>query len=150
MDFGISEIAAAASIASSIASMGTGIASAVQNSRQANAEAKAIGKQTEMDVAAERRQNEELLSKQRALGAASGVDITSGSPLETALKAAYEGEMNAQKIQYQGDLRKQSKKFEARQYQNSIYGTAVGGLLNSASLLGRFANKSPLAPNQGP
>jgi len=135
------------SIASSVASAGMSIYSGVSNANAAKAEADAINKQRAMDVAAERRKTEELLSKQQAIGVSSGLAGGTGSLLENALHEAYLGEMNAQKIDYQGRLAAYGKKQEASQYTMSSIGSGVGGLLKGASLFGDYLKGLPKTPS---
>ena len=80
-----------------------------------------------------------LLGKETAIGAASGVDITSGSPLFSELDNVRQAEIEALNIRRTGELTATSREFEARmaRYKGSVAssqipGTILGGLASGA------------------
>jgi len=121
--------------------IGVGLSTASQvqaskaNAQAAKAESQQLQASQQMDMAATRQENRAVLSKQLAMSAASGVDTTSGSPLENALQSAYEGEMNALKIGYGYDIRRNAKRYEAGRYTAQIPYTIGSGVTRMGSSL---------------
>src|SRR6266576_2891858 len=109
-DFGVSEALLALCALSTVGSVVSGVSSANANASNARAEAKSIDQQKQIEQTAERQNNAKVISKQVALAAASGVDTTTGTPLDNQLDAARIGEMNAQQIGYSGELKRQAAK----------------------------------------
>lgn len=104
-----------------------------------DAQAKAQQQQTNIAVNAERRQNAKVLAKQEAIGAASGLDTSTGTPLEMALDTAYTGELNALNLKNQGQMRVQSLKAKARSTRTAGLFNAIGGAIsNSGTFLSQF------------
>jgi len=127
-------------IGSAVSTIG-GVQRASATASSADYEAKQIQQQTNIAVANERQKNKEILSKQQAIAAASGVETTSGSPLEIALDSAYQGEMNALRIGYTGESQRQAAKYKARLARSQIPGIIGGNLISfgGKSLLARAA-----------
>jgi hypothetical protein len=86
-----------------------------------------------------------LIGKQIAVGAASGVDITSGSPLFMELDSVKQAELEALNIRHQGALGSASKKFEARMAKARIPGIIMGGVAQAGGALAAGGDKSVLA-----
>src|SRR3989442_13522914 len=63
-----------------------------------------------------RRRSQLLLGKQRAIGAAAGVDISSGSPLALELDNVHEAEIEALSIRRVGTLQAMTLKYAANLY----------------------------------
>ncbi len=112
-------------------------------------EAASIEDATRAEEEADRRRTDRILGKLRATGAASGVDITSGSALLLELDSAKEAELSALTVRQRGAVGAVGKRQEAalsrRQAQISRgrKGAAIGkGILRGASLLTEFAGPS--------
>jgi len=94
-----------------------------------------------------------LLGNQIALGAASGIDISSGSPLLLQLNNVRQGELEALNIQRTGEVRASTSDFEARlaRMRASFFGQQGAGAIASGTVQGagtilggltRFYNQS--------
>lgn len=136
-------VAAPVMIAMAVAAQAMQTASQIQaqkaNAAAADIEAKQLEQSGKMEMAAERQRNTETLSKQRAIVAASGVGTTIGTPLENALNSAFEGEMNALRIGYGYEQKRQVAKFQRNYYRSTIPGIAIqGGLKMGSSILSSY------------
>lgn len=106
------------------------------NAAAADVEAKQTAQTQQMEMQAERQRNREQLSKAVAITAGSGVGTTTGTPLENALNSAFEGEMNALRIGYGYEQKRQVAKFQRDYYRSTIPNIAIqGGLKMGTSLL---------------
>lgn len=101
-------------------------------------EARSIRSQAMFDEAEDRRRTAKILGKSRAIGAASGVDISSGSPLLQLLDSAREAELSALNIRHGGERAAEAKELQAKFKRMSIPGIVAGGV-GRLSLLGSFA-----------
>ena len=95
-------------------------------------EAKSIKYQSQFEERQARRQSRMLIGKQIATGAASGVDIATGSPLFMELDSVREAELEALNIRNQGRNAAASRKFGARMATRQIPGMILGGAANLA------------------
>lgn len=128
-------VAAALSVLGSVGSMLSGISQANAQAEGARAEAKSIEEQAAFQEGQSRRQSRMLIGKQIAAGAASGVDITSGSPLFMELDSVRQAELDALNIRHQGALGSASKRFEARMAKARIPGIIMGGISQAGGSL---------------
>ena len=74
------------------------------------------------------------LARQEAVSAASGVDISSGTPMDILLESAYNMERNAQLIKYGGQIATANAKAQADAYRRRtpwIYAKGVSNLITS-------------------
>ena len=134
--------AAVAAIVGTVATTAVTVQSSLQQASAAKAEAKSREQQAAFQEEQSRRQSQMLIGKQIAMGAASGVDVTSGSPLFMELDSVRQGELEAQNIRHQGALAVSSKKYEASMAMSRIPGTIVGGVASGAStVLGNWVKK---------
>ena len=76
----------------------------------------------------DRRRSAQIIAKQQAGAAASGLDIDSGTPLELMMDSAFNAELNALKIRKQGEYDKAFYKDRARSSRRAIPGIAFQGL----------------------
>ena len=77
-----------------------------------------------------------------ARAAASGVDITSGSPLLLELDRVKQSELEALNTRRTGQLCATSKRFQASQYKQSIpYLSAGGAAQGATSILGSYVRR---------
>jgi hypothetical protein len=116
-------------------SAATSVIGGFSRREQAKTEADTITAEYEEKERAYRRQATQILAKQQAIGAASGVDIATGSPLELALNTAFEAERNALNIRQTGRYKRQAKLYEADLY---AFEGVSSGLGMGASLLGSW------------
>lgn len=97
-----------------------------------------------------RRRIDILLGKQNAIGAAAGLDITSGSPLLMELANVRQKEMEAQNIRRTGAVNASAQEFEvrlaryrARQFgQQGTYAIAGGAMKAGGTVLGGWSGYS--------
>jgi hypothetical protein len=122
-----------------IGSVVSGVVGAGQQAKGYEEQAKAQQYQTNVAVNAERRNNAKVLAKQEAMGAASGLDTSQGSPLELALDTAYTGELNALMMKQQGIGRIKSLKMQASKARSDgMYDAFTKGIIGSGTMLGSF------------
>ena len=76
-------------------------------------EAAGIKESAEFEERKSRRRSQQLIAKQRAIGAASGIDISSGSPLFMELDSTRQAEIEALNIRRSGEISSTGKEFEA-------------------------------------
>jgi hypothetical protein len=115
-----------ANVISTGAQVGQNVASADQANTLANA-ALATARQEDF---VDRRRSTALIAKQKAAGAAAGLDISSGTPNELLLDSAYNAELNALNIRKQGRFNADYYKTQARRSKAQIPGMIFGGLLS--------------------
>lgn len=99
----------------------------------------ALERQKALEAARKHRKDvQRLLATQRAKYAASGLEISEGTPLELFAQTAYEGEMDARNILYVGEMRARGFEMSAdlSQFQGKValwrgkqqaYGTLLSG-----------------------
>lgn len=142
-------------VISTVAAVGSTISSLQQADAQSDAaEAQAQASEREAQTIRETGEFEErqfrrkaglLLGKQAAIGAASGLDITAGSPLFMELDNIRQVELEALNVRRTGQLGSSAKEFEARlsrfqgqRIQSSKPGIIFGGLAQGGSVLSQF------------
>lgn len=101
-----------------------------------------IGQETALNKAAAEKQNRAILAKNQARSAASGVDPSSGSPLEFDLEQAFNAGMQEQAIQWGGDLRKRAAKMGSYNVSQALPGQQAGALIQGASQMASWYDKS--------
>lgn len=132
-------LAAGLSVVGAIGGMLSSIQQVNAQAKGAKFEAKSIEEQAAFTERQSRRQSALAIGKQVATGAASGVDITSGSPLFMELDSVRQAELEALNIRHQGALGAASKRFEARMAKAQIPGIIIGGISKAA---GGFAGST--------
>ena len=151
--YGLDAAAIIGIVGTAVAVVGTGITvySSIQQQEAANETAKAEARAREMEAQSAReaaayeetqfrRRASLLLGKQRAIAAASGVDVSTGSPLLAELDTIQQTELEALNIRRTGAVSASSKEFEARlsnlrgaYARGSIPFLAAGGALKAGS-----------------
>lgn len=103
-------------------------------------EAKTIRDSASFEEAKTRRRTQILLAKQRAIGAAAGVDIASGTPIFMELDNTRQAELEALNVRRSGAIAAGGREFEgkllrskARYLRNQKSGIIIGGVLSAAS-----------------
>lgn len=113
----------------------SGIQAARGQAAAAEAEAESIRESARFDEAQSRRRSAQIIAKQRAIGAASGIDPSTGTPLLLELDNARQAELEAQAIRTGAQNRVASRKFEARLARGRIPGIALSGVAKTGSVL---------------
>lgn len=152
------ELGMMALIMGGISAVGSTISGIQQANAQAGAasaqaqaaenEAQTIRETADFEERQLRRRTGLLLGKQAAIGAASGLDITSGSPLFMELDNVRQAELEALNVRRTGQLGASAKEYEARlaRFQGqrakaSIPGIIFGGLAQGGSVLSQFVTR---------
>ncbi len=131
-------IALVAGLVGAAGSTLSGIQASRGQAKAADAEAKSLREQAAFDERESRQRARRVIAKGRAVGAASGVDIGSGSPLLLELESAREAELEAQAIRAGGRNRVAGKKFESRLARGRIPGQIAGGVFKAGTALSQF------------
>jgi len=109
------------------------------NAKGLELEAKSIEMQAAFDERQQRRLNKLEQGKANTIAAASGIDISSGSPLLMELDRVKQGEIEALSIRRAGAMGAASKRFAARMERRSIPWKILGGVTQSGSILSQYA-----------
>ena len=137
-------LATAANIASLAGTVGSTLSSVLssgQNATAAGYEAKQLQYQAREQERITRRANQKQIAKAEAIGAASGVDIRSGSPLVAILDAIGESEREALAIRYGGQVRSDAAKRQASMSKAQIPGQLFSGLAQTSGILSKWWGK---------
>ena len=97
------------------------------------AEARSIEAQAAFDETQQRRKNRLILGEANAQAAASGVQISSGSPLLLELDRVKQAEIEALSIRRAGSIQAEGRRYGARLARRSIPWTILGGILQGGS-----------------
>lgn len=135
---GLGSVATGLSLAGTAGKTLSDIQASRAGSRAARAEARSMRESAAFEEAQFRKRAAQLLAKQRAIGAASGVDISSGSPLTMMLDSAREAELEALSIRRSGEIGAEGKKFESRLARRRIPGQAFAGVAKTGSILSQW------------
>jgi len=109
------------------------------NAKILDARARSIDGQTDFDVMQQRRKASLYMGEATATAAASGVAITSGSPLLHELDRVKQTEIEAQNIRAQGVNAAASTRFGSRIERGQIPFQILGGVAQSGSILSQYA-----------
>ena len=112
---------------------------AIGASRAAKTTAKTFKQNAAFEEAQARRLASMSMGSMVATSAASGVDVTSGSPLFMELDSARQSELDAMNIRRQGNLASQAKRFEARMARAQIPGNFLLAASRGGSILSNWA-----------
>ena len=123
----------ALNVAGTAVQTGAAVSQAEQQARLGEEQAKIIEQETEVERRAQRQRTKQIISQNRAVAGASGVDPFSGSPLEMELANAFEGSLNEKLIGYGGDLRARNARRGAAYGRGTIPGIIAGGVLKAGS-----------------
>jgi hypothetical protein len=108
----------------------------------AEAEAVSIREAAAAEEAQSRRESARVMAKGRAIGAAAGLDIASGSPLLLELENAKQAELEALTIRRRGQQAAFAKTLEARLARRGAEAAFFTGLTQGASLLATWRGGS--------
>jgi hypothetical protein len=113
------------------------------NAKILDTRARSIDAQTEFDVMQQRRKAGLYLGEANATAAASGVAITSGSPLLHELDRVKQTEIEAQNIRAQGQNAAASTRFQSQMTRRQIPFQILGGVANAGkTILSSYATSS--------
>ncbi len=112
------------------------------NANAMQAEARSVEAQAAFDETQQRRVSKLDQGKANAIVAASGVSMSSGSPLLMELDRIKQSEIEALSIRRSGKMQAESLRFGARMQRRSIPWKIAGGVLNQASILSQYAGSS--------
>lgn len=105
------------------------------------AEGRSITEQAKFDERQSRRESSLYRGKANATVAASGVSLSSGSPLLMELDRAKQTEIQALSIRRAGVMARSAKDFEARMVRRQIPWQILGGVTKTGSILSGYAAK---------
>jgi len=112
------------------------------DAKQLDARARSIEQQAAFDETQQRRQNKLFLGEQNATAAASGVAITSGSPLLHELDRVKQTEIQAQNIRISGQNAAAATRFQSRIVRREIPWDILGGVAGAGkSILSSYAGE---------
>lgn len=94
-------------------------------------EARSIEAQAAFDETQQRRKNRLMLGEANAQAAASGVQISSGSPLLMELDRVKQSEIEALSIRRAGSIQAEGRRYGARLARRSIPYTILGGIMGA-------------------
>lgn len=134
-------IATTAAAAGTVGKTISGIQTSRAQSKAARAEAGSIRESAAFEEAQFRKRAAQVLAKQRAIGAASGIDISSGSPLAVMLDTAREAELEAQAIRRSGEIGVEGKKFESRLVRGRVPGQLFAGAAKTGTILSQWLGR---------
>jgi hypothetical protein len=139
----------AATIAATTSAVAT-VASTVSSANQAGAQSRADRDAAQesinaahLDESVDRRRSAQIIAKQQATAAASGLDISSGTPLELKLDSSFNAEMNALAIRQKGITDKNYYLNRSRQARAQIPGMLFEGVGKLASNYSTYKYRNP-------
>lgn len=109
------------------------------NAKSEQARARSIEQDTAFQIQQQQRDAKIQAGEQNATMAASGVDVTRGSPLFQALDFAKQSEIEKQSIQRSGTIEANNARFNARMTRRQIPFQIASGVLNAGSVLTQLA-----------
>lgn len=131
-------IAAAVAIVGTVGQTLAGVQAAKGQAKAAEAEAASIREASAFEERQFRRRAALAIGKWQAIGAASGVDIATGSPLLLELDNARQAELEALNIRRTGEVGAAGKQFEAKLAKAAIPGIILGGVAQTGSVLSNW------------
>ena len=138
------EPATAALLISAVGTIGStvaGISQARGQARAAELEGQMARDKAQIEERQYRSRAATILGKQEAIIGASGVDPSTGTPLEVMMDQARKAEEEALTIRYGGELEEYSARTRARQARGQIPGIIAGGIGQGGSLLSQYMKK---------
>lgn len=129
-------------IVGSLGSAASNTMAADVEAKRFDARARSIEPQAEFDETQQRRKNTLFLGEQNAIVAASGVSLSSGSPLLKELDRVKQTKIEAQKIRISGQNAAASTHFQSRMVRRQIPFDILGGVAGAGkSILSSYAGK---------
>lgn len=109
--------------------------------KMTESEARSVGQQTVAAVDAQRREGREFMARQAAAIGESGIGY-GGSSAEVMQQSAIDAELDALNIRYQGELRRQGLKTQAKLARKARRATTVLGVTTAAAQAGEKVAKA--------
>jgi hypothetical protein len=109
------------------------------NAKSLQAQARSVEENTKFEVQQQQREAKIQAGTNNATMAATGLDITRGSPLFQQLDFAKQAEIEKQSIQRSGNIEAANKRFDARMTRRQIPFQIARGAMQSASILTKIA-----------
>jgi len=106
--------------------------------RVKQAEARAVEGSTQLEEIQQRRRAAIATGQANAIAAASGLDLTSGTPLLMELDRAKQSEIEAQSIRRTGAMQASGLRFQSALAKKSIPWTIIGGAAQGGSILSQY------------
>ena len=125
--------AAGMAVAGSIFGTVAKVQEADLTAKSLQSEARSIEEQATFDARQQQRRNRLVQGEANAQAAASGVSLSSGSPLLLELDRVKQGEIERQSIIRAGSIAAEGRRYGARLARRSIPMTILGGILSAGS-----------------
>ena len=113
------------------------------NAKALQSQARSVEEDTKFQIQQQQRDAKIQAGEQNATMAATGLDITRGSPLFQQLDFAKQTESEKQSIQRSGNIEAANKRFDARMTRRQIPFQIARGAMQSASILTKIAGGLP-------
>ena len=113
------------------------------NAQALQSQARSVEEDTKFQIQQQQRDAKIQAGEQNATMAATGLDITRGSPLFQQLDFAKQTEIEKQSIQRSGNIEAANKRFDARMTRRQIPFQIARGAMQSASILTKIAGGLP-------
>lgn len=126
-------------ILGSVGSTIANVQAAYVTAKSLDARARSIEQQAAFDETQQRRTNKLYLGQSNADAAASGVAITSGSPLLHELDRVKQTEIEGQNIRISGQNAEAATRFQLRMVRKQIPFQIIGGAAQAGSILSMYA-----------
>jgi hypothetical protein len=126
--------AAALQVVGAVGETAANVSASDVNAKGLDAQARSIDQQTTFDVTQEQRRNRLMLGKGIARGAASGVSISSGSPLLHELDRVKQASIQEQSIQRSGNINAANTRFASRMERRKIPFQILAGVTKIGSI----------------
>lgn len=137
----MAELALGAALVGSALYTSSRVQAAKATSQMANVEAQSIEEQAGYNERQQRRLHKLAQGQANAQAAASGVQVSSGSPLFLELDRIKQGALDSENIKRSGRVAATGKRFEGELARKQIPGMYFGGLASAGSALGTFLSR---------
>jgi len=134
-------VAAAVAVIGAVAGAVSGVMGSDANAKGLDAEARSVKAQAEFDERQYRREASLVQGEAIATSAASGVDISSGSPLLHELDRVKQREIAALNIRRGGENQVAALKYQSRMTRRQIPFQIIGGGAQVGSILSSYAGR---------
>lgn len=114
------------------------VQSAKSNANLSEMEAQSLEQAAQYNAMQANRQHKLAQGSANAQVAASGVSVSSGSPLFMELDRVKQGALDVAAIKRSGDVAASGKRYEGQLYKSSIPGIYAGGVASAGTALGTF------------
>ena len=130
----MAEAAAGLGIAGAVGETVANVQASDVTAKGLDAQARSIDQQTTFDVTQQQRKNRLMLGDANARGAASGISISSGSPLLHELDRVKQASIQEQSIQRSGNIHAANTRFQSRMVRRQIPFQILAGVTKLGSM----------------